>query len=103
MTVNSESPSPRSGRPYGADLADSFGAESAPYVLTRSLPHAELAVTEIKVLKPSGQLSIPPLPQNAYMVIFELDDLKGMEYWEEGRHVLDYDLRAGDTTIHDLR
>ena len=103
MTADSRSFSSASRRPYGNELAANFGAEDAPFAVTRSLPQAELAATEIKVLRPFGRTSDVLPRQNAYMIVFELDDLQGMEYWEEGRHVRDLDLRAGDTTIHDLR
>ena len=101
--VGSQSFSSSSRRPYGNELAANYGAEDAPFAVTRSLPQAELAVTEIKVLRPFGRISDPLPRQDAYMIVFELDDLQGMEYWEEGRHVRNLDLRAGETTIHDLR
>ena len=103
MTADSRSFSSPSRRPYGNELAANYGAEDAPFAVTRSLPQAELAVTQIKVLRPFGRTSDPLPRQDAYLIVFQLDDLQGMEYWEDGRHVRDLDLRAGDTTIHDLR
>jgi AraC family transcriptional regulator len=104
MTAGSRSHSSSSRRPYGKELAANYGgAEDAPFAVTRSLPQAEIAVTEIKVLRPFGRISDPFPRQDAYMIVFKLDDLQGMEYWEEGRHVRNLDLRAGETTIHDLR
>jgi hypothetical protein len=39
---------------YGDELAASFGADApAPFVVTQSMPHAELAVTELRVDEPS--------------------------------------------------
>jgi AraC family transcriptional regulator len=103
MTAGSRSFPSSSRRPYGNELAANYGAEDAPFAVSRSLPQAELAVTEIKVLRPFGRTSELLPRQDAYMIVFELDDLQGMEYWEEGRRVRDLDLRAGDSTIRDLR
>ena len=103
MTVCSRSFSSPSRRPYGNDLAASYGAEDAPFVVTRSLPLAEIAVTEIKVLRPIGRTSDPLPRQDAYMIVFELNDVRGLEYWQEGRHVRNLNVRAGESIIHDLR
>ena len=102
MTVDSRSLS-SSRRPYGNELAATYGAEDAPFAVTRSLPQAEIAVTEIKVLRPFRRISDPFPRQDAYMIVCELNDLQGMEYWQEGRHVRNLVLRAGETIIHDLR
>jgi AraC family transcriptional regulator len=91
-----------SRRPYGDELAAGFGAEDGPFVVTRSLPHAELAVTEIKVVRPSGQKT-PPSREDGYMVVYHVEDLLGLEYWEDGRSVAPGNVRAGGATIHDLR
>jgi AraC-like DNA-binding protein len=101
MTVGSISVRP-SRRPYGDELAQNFGAEGAPFVVTRSLPHAELAVTEIKVVRPFGRTT-PPTREDGYMIVYHVEDLLGMEYWEDGRSVPPGNVRAGGTTIHDLR
>lgn len=103
MTAGSRSSSSPSRRAYGKELAANFGAEEAPFAVTRSLANAEFAVTEIKVLRPFGHMSEPFPRQNAHLIIFELLDNQGMEYWLEGRHVRNLDLRVGDTIFHDLQ
>jgi AraC-like DNA-binding protein len=91
-------------RLYGSELAASFGADApAPAIVTRTMPHAALAVTELRVDKPAGRISDALPPDDAYLVAHELRTYKGMEYWEGGRHRATYGLRAGDTTITDLR
>ena len=91
-------------RLYGDELAATFGAEGpAPSIVTRSLPRTELAVTELRVDNPVGRISDPLPPDNAYLISHELRTYRGMEYWEKGRHLTTYDLRAGETTITDLR
>jgi hypothetical protein len=91
-------------RLYGDELTTGFGAQApAPTIVTRSIPHAELAVTELRVDDPAGRISERFGGTDAYMIAHELRSYLGMEYWEDGRHISTYDLRAGDTTITDLR
>ena len=103
MTMVSRSFSTSFRRPYGNELAANYGAEDAPFAITRSLPQAEIAVTEIKVVRPHGRMSDPLPRQDAYMIVFELSDVEGLEYWQEGRHLRKLDIRAGESIIHDLR
>jgi AraC family transcriptional regulator len=93
----------KSRRPYGEELAEGYGAERGPFVVSRSLPQAELAVTEIKVVRPFGSPSTPRPRQDAYMIVHHFQDLAGMEYWEDGRSFGACNARAGGATIHDLR
>jgi AraC-like DNA-binding protein len=97
MTASQTSPA------YGQNLGKDFGVQDAPFILTRSLPRAEIAVTEIRVDRPLGRLSDPIPRLNAYMVCLLLRELPRNSYWEEGREVSAFSLRAGETTIHDLR
>lgn len=87
---------------YGQSLAKNFGAREAPFVVTRTLHRAEIAITDIRVDEPPGRLSAPIPRQNAYMICLLLRDLPHNAYFEEGRQVSNYSLRAGQTTIHDL-
>jgi AraC-like DNA-binding protein len=88
---------------YGQTLGTKFGAEEAPSIVTRSLRSTEIAVTEICVHRPPGRLSDPIPPVDAYMISLMLSDLPNNAYWEDGRQVSAYSLRAGEVTIHDLR
>ena len=104
MTANFNKPARPPRRLYGDELTAGFGAPApAPTIVTRSLPHAELAVTELRVDDPAGRISERFGGADAYMVAHELRSYRGLEFWENGRHVSTYDLRAGDTTITDLR
>ena len=87
---------------YGQRLAANFGAETAPFMVTRSLQRAEIAVTELLVDRPPGRISDPMPRQDAYMVCCQLRDKASFEYWEEGRSFAVPALLAGDTTIHNL-
>jgi len=37
------------------------------------------------------------------MIVLDLNDLQGLEYWQEGRYVRNLNHRAGESVIHDLR
>jgi AraC family transcriptional regulator len=88
---------------YGRSLGEKFGARDAPFVLTRSLQCAELAVTEVYVDEPLGRLSDPIPRVDAYMICLMLCDLPRNLYWEDGRQVSAYSLKAGSITLHDLK
>lgn len=88
---------------YGRNLGAKYGAAEAPSIVTRSLHSTEIAVTEICVNRPPGRLSDPIPRVDAYMISLMLSDLPNNAYWEEGRQVSAYSLRAGEVTIHDLR
>jgi AraC-like DNA-binding protein len=87
----------------GRSLGEKFGATDAPSVVTRSLKHAEIAVTEVRVDRPLGRLSDPIPRVEAYMICLLLRDLPNNSYWEDGREVSCFSPKAGDITIHDLR
>lgn len=104
MTSAVIAPGPRPRRLYGDELAANFGAEApAPFIVTRSLPYAELAVTEVRVDNPDGTFSDPLPPDDAYILAYQLRGLRGLEYWETGRYRTTYDTRPGETFITDLR
>jgi AraC family transcriptional regulator len=90
-------------RPYGEELVSNFGAEEAPYMVTRVLKRAELAATELLIDRPSGKISDLLPRQDAYMICCQRRNKASFEYWEEGKAFAIPALQAGDTTIHDLR
>lgn len=88
---------------YGRNLARNYGVEDAPFIVTRTVKGAEIAITDIRVDKPNGLLSSPIPRDDAYMICLILRDLPHNSYWEEGRQVGEYSLRRGHTAISDLR
>jgi AraC family transcriptional regulator len=88
---------------YGRGLANNFGLDEAPVVISRTLQRPEFAATELLVRQPSPELSDPPKWEDAYTVCVMLQDLPGKRYWEEGVEVGLYDLHAGETVFSDLR
>jgi hypothetical protein len=87
---------------YGQNLGTKFGTDDAHFLTTRSLNGGEMAVTEILVERPIGRLSDPVSDSAAYHISIMLSDLPNNAYWEDGRQVSKYSLRAGDVTFHDL-
>jgi AraC-like DNA-binding protein len=92
-----------SKRAYGDEFAEAYGLESGPSVVTRALPQAELAVTEINVVRPFGEVTVPRPRQDAYIIVHHFVDVDGLEYWEDGRSLGPCLVQGGGTTIHDLR
>ena len=89
--------------PYGRSLAEKLGLEDAPAIVTRRLGQAEIAVTDIHVLKPSGTLSAALPRVDAYMVTMVMNDAAKNCYWECDRQVSSGPLQAGQILISDMR
>jgi AraC family transcriptional regulator len=62
-----------------------------------------MAVTEVRVDEPTGGLTDPFPPQDAYLICLLLRDLPNHRYWENGRPAPVVSLPAGHITIHDLQ
>ena len=88
---------------YGRRFGEKFGAEDAPYIVTRSLQSAEIAVTDVRIDEPLGRLSDSITVDDAYALSLVLRDLPDNAYWEDGRQVAKTTIRAGECLIHDLR
>ncbi len=88
---------------YGRDFAKNWGIEEMPSIVARSLPGAALAIADLQVNIPNGELSQALPSDDAYMICLVLRDLPENSYWEEEREVGRYSLRRGQTAISDLR
>ena len=88
---------------YGPSFGKKFGAKEAPFIRTRTLQNSEVAVTELRVTQPLGQLSDPIPRVDAYTICLMLYELPDNAYWEDGRQVSAISLPAGQTTIQDLK
>ena len=93
----------RANDAYGRRLGEKFGVEDAPFIVTRSLQGAEIAVTEMRVETPLGRLSEPITVRDAYVLSLVLRDVPDTSYWEDGRQAALNTIRAGECLIHDLR
>jgi AraC family transcriptional regulator len=88
---------------YGRRLGERLRVESAPAIVTRSLRRADIAVTEIRCDHPSPAISDLIRQQDAFLVGLLLRDFPRKKCWEDGRQAPVYDLRAGESSIYDLR
>jgi AraC family transcriptional regulator len=88
---------------YGRRLGERFGIDDAPFVVTRTLPRAEIALTEVRIDQPSGGLSAPIPYEDAFSMSLVLRDLLNNSYWEDGREISRRAVRAGESMIHDFR
>jgi AraC family transcriptional regulator len=95
----------RSRRPppaYGQALAEKFGVNGVPSIVTHSLLGAEMAITEVAAA-PLGRPSDPIPAEDAVTLSLVLRDLPNLRYWEDGRMMPARLIRAGDVMVHDLR
>lgn len=89
---------------YGRRLSEKFGVdEEVPYIVTRTLQRAEIALTEVRIDQPLGRVSDPIPREDAYLVSLLLRDFSYDSYWEADRHVGRSTIPAGECMIHDLR
>jgi AraC family transcriptional regulator len=88
---------------YGRRLGERLRVENAPAIVTRSLRRADIAVTEIRCDHPSPAISDLIKQEDAFLVGLLLRDFPRKKCWEDGRQAPVYDLRAGESSIYDLR
>src|SRR6476659_3110032 len=88
---------------YGQRLGERFRVENAPAIVTRALRKADMAVTELRCDDPLPEMSGSIQQEDAFLVALHLRDRLNREYWEDGRLASVCDLRAGASSLHDLK
>jgi AraC family transcriptional regulator len=88
---------------YGQRLGERCRVLNAPTIVTRALRTADMAVTEIRCDNPPPEMSGPIQPEDAFLVGLHLSDLPNFEYWEDGRRASVCGLRAGESSLYDLK
>ena len=88
---------------YGQRLGEALRVEKAPAIVTRSLRTADIAVTEIRCDNPLPEMSGLIQREDAFLVTLHLRDSRNREYWEDGRRASVCDVRAGESSLHDLK
>jgi AraC family transcriptional regulator len=88
---------------YGQRLGDRVRAEHVQAIITREVPEAALAVTEIRCDHPSPAMSGLIQREDAFLINLLLRDFPRHEYWESGQQTPVYDLRADETILWDLK
>jgi AraC family transcriptional regulator len=88
---------------YGQRLGERFRVENAPAIVSRALRTGDIAVTEIRCDNPLPEMCGPIELEDAFLVGLHLRDFPNREYWEDGRRASVCDLRAGESSLHDLK
>src|SRR6202166_3473739 len=88
---------------YGRRLGERFRVENAPAIVTRALRTADIAVTEIRCDNPLPEMRGWIQQEDAFVVGLLLRDFFAHKYWEDGRPAPVCDLRAGESSLHDLK
>jgi AraC-like DNA-binding protein len=87
---------------YGEAFGERLHAKAASFV-SRSVHGGLVAVTEVKCDVSLTGLSSSLVREDAFLVALQLRDYPVHEYWEDERASPRNALRAGDTTIYDLK
>jgi AraC family transcriptional regulator len=87
---------------YGKRLGEALRSEATAFV-SRSLRTGDFAVTELRSDNPEHGLSAQLVREDAFLVGHQLTDYPVHEYFEEDRAAPAAVLRAGQTTLYDLK
>jgi AraC family transcriptional regulator len=68
-----------------------------------TLRKSVIGFTEIRSDNPTHTLSDPIPREDAFLVALQLRDFPDHQYWEEGRKSPIFSLKAGCTTLYDLK
>jgi AraC-like DNA-binding protein len=88
---------------YGRRLADRLHSESFRALVSRTLRKGVVGFTEIRSDHPAHAVSEPIPHEDAFLIALQLRDLADQKYWEGRRQFPVFSLRAGWTTLHDLK
>jgi AraC family transcriptional regulator len=88
---------------YGSRFGDRLHVENAPSFVVRTLRKMSVAVTEVRSDKPDLAMSEPIATEDAFLIALQLREFPVHEYWEDGKQAPVTALKAGDTTIYDLK
>ena len=83
-----------------------FGARlkiGTPVFFMHKIRNSLAAVTEVRSDNPVHRLSQPPRAEDALQIALQLRDFPVHETWVDGKAQPVTALRAGDTTLYDLR
>jgi AraC-like DNA-binding protein len=86
---------------YGEEFGKRLRARATAFV--RSLQNTNIAVTEIRSDDPEHGVSAPQTREDAFLVALQLVDYPVHEYFEDERAAPVTSLRAGETTLYDLK
>jgi AraC-like DNA-binding protein len=88
---------------YGARLAESFGMNEVPALVTRRLSHQAIGVTLIRCDRSNNGLTAPLPCEDAFLATLQLRECPAHDLWLDGVPQATGALHAGATCIYDLR
>ena len=88
---------------YGKRLADRLCSETSRALVSRTLRKDVVGCTEIRSDHPTHAVSGPIPREDAFLIALQLRDFPNHKYWEEGSQFPVFTLRAGWTTLYDLK
>jgi AraC family transcriptional regulator len=88
---------------YGQRFGERFQVENAPAIVTRALRNADMAVTDLRCDNPLPEMSGSIRKEDAFNVVWHRRDFPNREYWMDGRLAAVCDLRAGESSLYDLK
>ena len=88
---------------YGSRFGEHLHVENAPSFLARALPKTLIAATEVRSDHPKFEMSDTIPQEDAFLVALQVREFPVHEYWEGGRQTPVTSLKAGQTTIYDLK
>jgi len=86
---------------YGNGLGSRLRAQATTFVCP--LPNTRIAVTELRSDNPETGISTPLVREDAFLIALHLVGQPTHEYFEDHGAAPISSLRAGDTTLHDLK
>ncbi|TAI66740.1 AraC family transcriptional regulator [Bradyrhizobium sp. Leo170] len=87
---------------YGDRFGERLRAKATAFV-SRSLRNTSIAVTELRSDNPEHGISAPLVREDAYLIGYHFVDYPIHEYFEDERTTPLTSLRAGQTTLYDLK
>jgi AraC family transcriptional regulator len=88
---------------YGRRLADRLHSESSRALVSRTVRNGVVGCTEVRSDHPTYAVSDPIPREDAFLIALQLRDFPDHKYWEDGHQFSVFNLRAGWTTLYDLR
>ena len=88
---------------YGRRLADRLHSETSRALVSHTLRKDVVGFTEIRSDHPTHAVSRPIPREDAFLITLQLRDFPDHKYWEKGRPYPVFTLRAGWTTLYDLK
>jgi AraC family transcriptional regulator len=88
---------------YGRRLADRLHSESSRALVSHTLRNGVVGLTEIRSDHPTHAVSEPIPHEDAFLIALQLRNFPDHTYWEGGRQFPAFTLRAGWTTLYDLK